>query len=144
MFYEKFCRSILHIILKIIILKNWNAQIRQMSCIYFYVCHFYLAIHNFAHPIPHAICLMVGEVVQITAECADWYYGRSKLKGTCGIFPKSYIHILQKSTNTDNLVQEITSVLREWGHQWKHLYVVCIKCSLDSSHLFLKREKIYI
>ncbi|KAG5343195.1 DOCK1 protein, partial [Acromyrmex heyeri] len=85
--------------------------------------HSGVAVHNFAHSIPHAICLTVGEVVQITAECADWYYGRSKFKGTCGIFPKSYIHILQKSTNTDNLVQEITNVLREWGHYWKHLYV---------------------
>ncbi|KAL0128385.1 hypothetical protein PUN28_003578 [Cardiocondyla obscurior] len=81
-----------------------------------------VAIDNFVYPIP-AICLTVGEPVDISAECGDWYYGRSKLKGTYGIFPKSYIHILQKSTITDNLVQEITNVLREWGHYWKHLYV---------------------
>lgn len=85
---------------------------------------FYLAIYNFSHPTSYAICLTVGEVVQISEEYGDWYYGRSKLKGTCGIFPKAYIHILQKSTNTDNLVYEITNVLREWGHHWKHLYVV--------------------
>ncbi|XP_011337215.1 dedicator of cytokinesis protein 1 isoform X1 [Ooceraea biroi] len=84
---------------------------------------FGVAIHNFADSSPHAICLTVGEVVQIVEECADWYYGRSKSKGTSGIFPKSYIHIQQKSTNTDNLVHEITNVLREWGHHWKHLYV---------------------
>ncbi|EFN73187.1 Dedicator of cytokinesis protein 1 [Camponotus floridanus] len=82
-----------------------------------------VAIHNFAHPNPYTIRLTVGEVVQITEECGDWYYGRSKFKGTCGIFPKSYIHILQKSTYTDNLVHEITNVLKEWGHHWKYLYV---------------------
>ncbi|XP_014489472.1 PREDICTED: dedicator of cytokinesis protein 1 isoform X4 [Dinoponera quadriceps] len=83
-----------------------------------------VAIYNFAYPTPHAICLTVGEIVQVTEECADWYYGRSKFRGVSGIFPKSYIHILPKSTNTDNLVHEITSVLREWGHHWKHLYVI--------------------
>ncbi|XP_070151185.1 dedicator of cytokinesis protein 1 isoform X4 [Polyergus mexicanus] len=82
-----------------------------------------VAIHNFAHSNPHTIRLTVGEVVQITEECGDWYYGRSKFKGTCGIFPKSYIYILQKSTHMDNLVHEITNVLREWGHHWKYLYV---------------------
>ncbi|XP_012229895.1 dedicator of cytokinesis protein 1 isoform X2 [Linepithema humile] len=82
-----------------------------------------VAIYNFAHPTSYAICLTVGEVVQILEEYGDWYYGRSKSKGTCGIFPKAYIHILQKSANTDNLVHEITNVLREWGHHWKHLYM---------------------
>lgn len=91
-----------------------------------YILSFYLAIHNFAHSNPHTIRLTVGEVVQITEECGDWYYGRSKFKGTCGIFPKSYTYILQKSTHMDNLVHEITNVLREWGHHWKYLYVVCI------------------
>ncbi|XP_029669948.1 dedicator of cytokinesis protein 1 isoform X1 [Formica exsecta] len=83
-----------------------------------------VAIHNFAHSNPHTIRLTVGEVVQITEECGDWYYGRSKFKGTCGIFPKSYTYILQKSTHMDNLVHEITNVLREWGHHWKYLYVI--------------------
>lgn len=70
--------------------------------------------------------LTVGEMVQILEEYGDWYYGRSKFKGTCGIFPKSYIHILQQSVNMDCLIHEITNVLREWGHHWKHLYVVSI------------------
>jgi len=115
---------------------------RHISCIYFYILSLYLAIHNFAHPIPHAICLTVGEVVQITAECADWYYGRSKFKGTCGIFPKSFVHIQQKSTNTDNLVQEITNVLREWGHHWKYLYVVCRMPIIGSLRTFLDSNRL--
>ncbi|KAG7190735.1 hypothetical protein KM043_006809 [Ampulex compressa] len=86
--------------------------------------HSGVAIHNFAESTPHALRLTVGEVIQIFEECGDWYYGRSKFKGTCGIFPKSYIHILHQSINTECLIHEITSVLREWGHHWKHLYVI--------------------
>lgn len=93
-----------------------------------HVCYSYTAIYNFAQPTSYAISLTVGEVVQINEESVHWYYGRSKLKNICGIFPKSYIHILQKSMTSDNLVHEITNVLREWEHHWKHLYVVCIQC----------------
>ncbi|XP_050594603.1 dedicator of cytokinesis protein 1 isoform X6 [Bombus affinis] len=86
--------------------------------------HLGVAIHNFVHGTPYAMRLTVGEMVQILEEYGDWYYGRSKFKGTCGIFPKSYIHILQQSVNMDCLIHEITNVLREWGHHWKHLYVI--------------------
>ncbi|XP_071866662.1 dedicator of cytokinesis protein myoblast city isoform X3 [Bombus fervidus] len=86
--------------------------------------HLGVAIHNFLHETPYAMQLTVGEMVQILEEYGDWYYGRSKFKGTCGIFPKSYIHILQQSVNMECLIHEITNVLREWGHHWKHLYVI--------------------
>ncbi|XP_043601211.1 dedicator of cytokinesis protein 1 isoform X6 [Bombus pyrosoma] len=86
--------------------------------------HLGVAIHNFVHGAPYAMRLTVGEMVQVLEEYGDWYYGRSKFKGTCGIFPKSYIHILQQSMNMDCLIHEITNVLREWGHHWKHLYVI--------------------
>ncbi|KAK1122731.1 hypothetical protein K0M31_009173 [Melipona bicolor] len=86
--------------------------------------HLGVAIHNFVHGTPYAMRLTVGEMVQILEECGDWYYGRNKSKGTCGIFPKSYIHILQQSMSMDCLIHEITNVLREWGHHWKHLYVI--------------------
>ncbi|XP_068977306.1 dedicator of cytokinesis protein 1 isoform X3 [Bombus flavifrons] len=86
--------------------------------------HLGVAIHNFVHGTPYAMRLTVGEMVQILEEYGDWYYGRSKFKGTCGIFPKSYIHILQQSVNMDCLIHEITNVLREWGQHWKHLYVI--------------------
>lgn len=42
----------------------------------------------------------------------------------------------------DNLVHEITNVLREWGHHWKHLYVVYIYiiiCTFDI-HLIKSRD----
>ncbi|XP_026674071.1 dedicator of cytokinesis protein 1 isoform X3 [Ceratina calcarata] len=83
-----------------------------------------VAIHNFTHDDPHAMRLTVGEVIHILEECGDWYHGRSKLNGASGIFPKPYVHVLKQSMNTDCLIHEITNVLREWGHHWKHLYVV--------------------
>ncbi|XP_024936302.1 dedicator of cytokinesis protein 1 isoform X7 [Cephus cinctus] len=85
--------------------------------------HLGVAIHNFGQNGPHRLPLTVGEVVQLLEECDDWYYGCSKYKGTRGIFPKSYIYILPQSMNMEALTHEITSVLREWGHHWKHLYV---------------------
>lgn len=91
-------------------------------------CYFEIsAIYNFGKEGFCALPLTVGEVVQIYEEYGDWYYGCKKIKGTVGIFPKSYIHILNDQTNVDTLIHEITNVLREWGHHWKHLYVVCIK-----------------
>ncbi|CAL7938045.1 unnamed protein product [Xylocopa violacea] len=98
--------------------------------------HFGVAIHNFAHGTPYALQLTVGEMVHIFEECGDWYYGRSKLTGTCGIFPKSYIHIQQQSINMDCLIHEITNVLREWGHQWKYLYV------MHSKHFRMMQQQI--
>ncbi|XP_076631403.1 dedicator of cytokinesis protein myoblast city isoform X2 [Colletes latitarsis] len=90
--------------------------------------HLGFAIHNFTHGTPYALPLTVREVVCISQECGDWYYGRryygrSNCKEACGIFPKSYIHIMQQSLSIDCLIHEITNVLREWGHHWKHLYV---------------------
>jgi hypothetical protein len=35
-------------------------------------------------------------------------------------------------TKQPHVVQELTSVLREWGHIWKRLYIVSTK-SVDSS-----------
>lgn len=68
----------------------------------------------------------MGDVIEIIGECDNWYYGRNKHKGSKGMFPKSYTHILLQPVNSDVLMHEITSVLREWGHHWKHLYVVSI------------------
>ncbi|XP_043247936.1 dedicator of cytokinesis protein 1 isoform X3 [Colletes gigas] len=90
--------------------------------------HLGFAIDNFTHGTPYALPLTVREVVCISQECGDWYYGRryygrSNCKEACGIFPKSYIHIMQQSLSIDCLIHEITNVLREWGHHWKHLYV---------------------
>ncbi|KAK2584698.1 hypothetical protein KPH14_007033 [Odynerus spinipes] len=85
--------------------------------------HLGVVIYNFGKEGFCALPLTVGEVVQIYEEYGEWYYGRKKIKGTSGIFPKSYIYILNHQTSMDTLIHEVTSVLREWGHHWKHLYV---------------------
>lgn len=85
---------------------------------------FITAIYNYWHHGPHCLNLTVGDVVEIIGECDNWYYGRNKHKGSKGIFPKSFAHIPVQTINYDVLMHEITSVLREWGHHWKHLYVV--------------------
>ncbi|XP_075232677.1 dedicator of cytokinesis protein myoblast city [Lycorma delicatula] len=94
-----------------------------------------VAIHNFNQEGQCRIHLTVGDCVQILRENGDWYFGFSlKNRSQCGIFPKCYIHILEsvidKSGPTEvltlkqpQIVQELTSVLREWGVLWKHLYV---------------------
>ncbi|KAH0557836.1 dedicator of cytokinesis protein 2 isoform X1 [Cotesia glomerata] len=83
-----------------------------------------VAIYNYWHHGDRSLNLTVGDVIEIIGECDNWYYGRNKHKGSKGMFPKSYTHILLQPVNSDVLMHEITSVLREWGHHWKHLYVI--------------------
>lgn len=96
------------------------------------------AIYNFNDESDHKLKLTVGDAVHIQLEQEDWYYGyilpnRHKQ----GIFPKSYVHLKECVVDDTGpvpvfifkeppIVQEITSVLREWGMHWKNLYVVGI------------------
>ncbi|GFG33105.1 hypothetical protein Cfor_10663, partial [Coptotermes formosanus] len=92
-------------------------------------------IHNFHQDAPYRIKLMVGEAVHILEENGEWLFGFStKNRAVRGIFPKSYVHIKQcvvdrtgpvevVTLKQPHVVQELTSVVREWGHIWKHLYI---------------------
>ncbi|XP_063232451.1 dedicator of cytokinesis protein 1 isoform X3 [Bacillus rossius redtenbacheri] len=94
-----------------------------------------IAIHNFSEDATQRLKLTVGEAVHILEENGDWYFGYlATNRSLRGIFPKSYVHLLDVvvdrsgpievvSTKQPSVVQEITSVLREWGQIWKHLYV---------------------
>ncbi|XP_071445315.1 dedicator of cytokinesis protein 1 isoform X2 [Hetaerina americana] len=94
-----------------------------------------IAIHNFHQDATYRIKLNVGETVHILEENGDWFFGYStKNRALRGIFPKSYIHIKESTVdksgpteviypNQSHIVQEITSVVREWGQIWKLLYV---------------------
>ncbi|XP_046667072.1 LOW QUALITY PROTEIN: dedicator of cytokinesis protein 1-like [Homalodisca vitripennis] len=95
-----------------------------------------IAIHNYQQEEePWRIKLTVGECVHILEENGDWYFGfTAKNRGLRGIFPKCYVKIMEsivdKSGPTEvtvlkqpHIVQELTSVLREWGTIWKHLYI---------------------
>ncbi|KAG8228173.1 hypothetical protein J437_LFUL014408 [Ladona fulva] len=93
------------------------------------------AIDNFHQDARYRIKLHVGETVHILEENGEWFFGFStKNRAVRGIFPKSYIHvkesIIDRSGPTEvicpkqsHIVQEITSVVREWGQIWKLLYV---------------------
>ncbi|KAJ9589857.1 hypothetical protein L9F63_017012, partial [Diploptera punctata] len=94
-----------------------------------------IAIHNFHQDAAYRIKLMIGESVCLLAENGDWYFGYStKNRALRGIFPKTFIHIKECQADKigsgdmgmskqPHIIQELTSVVREWGHIWKHLYI---------------------
>ncbi|XP_023708307.1 dedicator of cytokinesis protein 1 isoform X4 [Cryptotermes secundus] len=108
-----------------------------------------IAIHNFHQDAAYRIKLMVGEAVHILEENGGWFFGYStKNRAVRGIFPKSYIHIKEcivdrtgpvevVTLKQPHVVQELTSVLREWGHIWKHLYII------HSEHFETIEHRIY-
>lgn len=59
---------------------------------------FYTVIDNYQEVGKYRIKLTVGECVRILQECEDWYYGYAgRNKSVLGIFPKSFIHIMDAS-----------------------------------------------
>ncbi|GIY32804.1 dedicator of cytokinesis protein 1 [Caerostris extrusa] len=94
-----------------------------------------VAVCNFKQDGPHRLHLTVGETVHILQEKEDWFYGCStKNKSLWGIFPKTYVSVKESIVDKTGpheaiipreppIVQEITSVIREWGVIWKQLYV---------------------
>ncbi|KAJ7356302.1 Dedicator of cytokinesis protein 2 [Desmophyllum pertusum] len=93
-----------------------------------------VAIYNFHGKGLYQLKLQLGETVQILEECQGWFRGFSlRNKAAKGIFPTSYIYIKdakdESSSGTESvfkeeaLVEELTSVLREWGAMWKQVYL---------------------
>ncbi|XP_055631515.1 dedicator of cytokinesis protein 1 isoform X1 [Toxorhynchites rutilus septentrionalis] len=81
----------------------------------------------------HRLELDVGDSVVILQEAANWYYGYSKSRPQVrGIFPKCYVHIVESRTTAragslvivrSEIVDEITTVLREWQHLYRRFYL---------------------
>lgn len=94
------------------------------------------AIYNFNPDETYKLKLNVGEAVHILQEEEDWYFGYAvQNKYIQGIFPKTFVNVIECTVddtgptplfllNQPPIVQEITTVLREWGAHWKNLYVV--------------------
>ncbi|KAF5292477.1 hypothetical protein FQA39_LY14024 [Lamprigera yunnana] len=92
-------------------------------------------IYNFSSNEDCKLNLNVGEAVHILEEVEDWYFGYAILdRKTQGIFPKNYIHITECTIDRSGpnlifiprqptIVNEITTILREWVTHWKQLYV---------------------
>lgn len=86
----------------------------------------------------HRLALNVGDVLIICKETQHWYYGhlKSEAKGgphEKGIFPKSYVQILDSVKQKNEyvikrteIVEEITRVLLEWRDLLNHFYLVSI------------------
>ncbi|CAB3387194.1 Hypothetical predicted protein [Cloeon dipterum] len=95
-----------------------------------------VAVYNWEGDTRYALPLEIGDTVQILEECEGWFRGFCiKNRSLKGIFPVSYVCI--KSCRVENeganevvtpledpVVNEVTLVLREWGHIWKKLYLV--------------------
>ncbi|CAD7083698.1 unnamed protein product [Hermetia illucens] len=80
---------------------------------------------------PHRLCLDVGDAVIIIKETDEWYFGYNKRdKNQLGIFPKSYVQLIEAVNVKDEyvikrteIVDEITTVLKEWGTIFKNFYL---------------------
>ncbi|KAK6633076.1 hypothetical protein RUM43_012819 [Polyplax serrata] len=85
---------------------------------------FGVAVHNYLEKKENHLNLYVGDTVNIYKELGDWYLGcATKDKGSRGIFPKNYIKIKNQKEKQQPIIQEITTVVREWGTILKDLYI---------------------
>ncbi|XP_050707802.1 dedicator of cytokinesis protein 1-like isoform X3 [Eriocheir sinensis] len=94
-----------------------------------------VAISNYSGEGELCIKLYVGDTVHIQEETEGWFFGYSfQNRALRGIFPKSFIHIrdcvVEKNGLSEEvtprqpfIVQEVTSVLREWGILLRKLYL---------------------
>lgn len=80
--------------------------------------------------IPHGLTLQLGDLVEITQICEDWYLGVNlRTPSLQGIFPCSYVQVRPTSDQErcwhydDPVVEEATNVLREWGVIWNRSFV---------------------
>jgi len=96
---------------------------------------FAVAICNYSSKNGQSLPLQLGDLVAIKESSKEWYRGFSlKNRNVWGIFPATHVHIKdyyleQSGQNTGAskkelpIVEEVTSVLREWGLIWKELFV---------------------
>ncbi|KAI8499441.1 Dedicator of cytokinesis protein 2 [Branchiostoma belcheri] len=95
-----------------------------------------VAIYNYHGNGETKLDLTVGDTLHILEENDGWFRGfKLRNKSVKGIFPTSYVHIKQAQVENagkynetvapkePKVVQEMTTVLREWGVIWKQLYV---------------------
>ncbi|RXM36003.1 Dedicator of cytokinesis protein 1, partial [Acipenser ruthenus] len=92
-------------------------------------------IYNYDARGEEELSLQIGDTAHILETYEGWYRGyRIRRKSKKGIFPACYIHLKdatvegngQKETVIPNelpLVQEVTTILREWASIWRELYV---------------------
>jgi len=108
-----------------------------------------VAVSNFdGDKVKDGISLHVGDTVQILEGCKDWFRGfLTKNKGRKGIFPKNMIFLRDATVvnpgfyeivepHMEPIVQEVTTVLREWGIIWRKLFME------QKSQMFMALRKV--
>lgn len=112
--------------------------------------HFQLPIavtYNFQHDGAYCLKLEVGDTVHNLCQEEHWFFGYSvRNRALKGIYPRSYVQIResfiektavgeQVTAQQPPVIQEVTSVLREWGqigqelyrthdHKWRAVYLL--------------------
>ena len=66
--------------------------------------------------------LYLGDTVVILAETEEWYYGRIQGNMSKGMFPKSYVHLVNFGDELEPLVAETNATLKEWYEILKEKY----------------------
>ncbi|KAG1690288.1 Dedicator of cytokinesis protein 1 [Nymphon striatum] len=101
-------------------------------------------IYNYNKPESPYLELNIGDSVNICEENSDWYHGcLARNRSMNGIFPKAYVQIrpavIDKTgpheiiiAREPPIVQEISSVLREWGTIWKQLYINNVQVEFET------------
>lgn len=143
----KFSQGFLIVVVKFVFL-NVDEQLVAFNFLtYFFVPHSFIVTYNFSHDGEYSLKLEIGDTVHNLCQEEFWYFGYSvRNRAVKGIYPKSYIHIQdsfiektaigeQVTERQNPVVQEVTSVLREWGqigqelyrthdHKWRGVYLL--------------------
>lgn len=90
-----------------------------------------VVICRFDAQLPHVLPLELGDLLEIAQQNGEWYLGSNVRDATAkqGIFPACYVRVQPTSNGhrssfyDDAVVEEVASVLREWGVIWKQMYM---------------------
>ena len=60
-----------------------------------------------------AVSLQIGDRLKVEKQTEEWYYGMAPM-GKWGLFPKSFVHLMDQDEKESPFVDKIESALREW------------------------------
>ena len=72
-------------------------------------------------PVDLALTLQIGDRVLVKNQTQGWYFGELEA-GTRGIFPRSFVHILEDDEEKSPIMTEIDSSLKEFESTARRLF----------------------
>lgn len=102
----------------------------------FWLLFLFVAKSHYSQEAPHRLSLTTGDAIIIKGESENWYFGYKKDdRHQRGIFPKTYVVVVDASKSYDGsrdtysirrspIVEEITTILKEWHNHFIKLYLV--------------------